>query len=196
MKVTDRFLKYTTFDTQSCDKSQTTPSTPGQRVFAGYLVEELKSIGLQDVLIDDNAYIMATLPANVPQSDTPVIGFIAHLDTSPDMPGKNVKAHIVDYSGGDIVLNQAMNIVLSPRTFPERRYNQVPLLRSNPGGFQGSWPYRTYPAAKIIISFYKSKKIHNPDRDSRLVESVVSFLKNVMGICHGDGGIMSRGRRN
>lgn len=119
MKVTDRFLKYTAFDTQSCEESLTTPSTPGQRVFAGYLCEELKSIGLQDVSIDDNAYIMATLPANTTQTDTPVIGFIAHLDTSPDMSGKNVKTRIVDYYGGDIVLNQDMNTVLSPRIFPE-----------------------------------------------------------------------------
>ena len=119
MKITDRFLKYTLFDTQSCEESETTPSTPGQRVFAGYLFEELKSIGLQDVSIDENAYIMATLPANDSQTDTPVIGFIAHMDTSPDMSGKNVKARIIDYDGGNIVLNQETNTVLSPCIFPE-----------------------------------------------------------------------------
>ena len=119
MSIVDRFIKYSRFDTQSCDESQSVPSTSGQRVFAGYLGEELKSIGLQDVTIDDNAYIMATLPANDSHPDTPVIGFIAHLDTSPDMTGKNVKACTIDYSGGDIVLNQEMNIVLSPQIFPE-----------------------------------------------------------------------------
>ncbi|MDR2234274.1 MAG: peptidase T [Tannerella sp.] len=119
MNISDRFIKYTTFDTQSCDESSTTPSTAGQRVFAGYLVEELKSIGLQDVTIDDNAYVMATLPANDSRPDTPVVGFIAHIDTSPDMTGKDVKACIVDYCGGDIVLNREMDIVLSPGVFPE-----------------------------------------------------------------------------
>ena len=119
MNIVARFLKYTAFDTQSCEESQTTPSTTGQRVFAGYLCEELKSIGLQDVTIDENAYIMATLPANDPQHDAPVIGFIAHLDTSPDMTGKNVKARIVDYDGGDIVLNKETNTILSPQIFSE-----------------------------------------------------------------------------
>ena len=119
MKVVDRFLKYTTFDTQSCEESQTTPSTTMQRVFAGYLFEELLSIGLHDVSLDNNAYVMATLPANDSQTETPVIGFIAHLDTSPDMSGKNVKARIVDYDGGDIVLNQETNTVLSSCIFPE-----------------------------------------------------------------------------
>jgi len=119
MKVTDRFLKYIKFDTQSCEESQTTPSTPGQQIFAGYLFEELLSIGLQDVSLDENAYIMATLPANDLQTDMPVIGFIAHLDTSPDMSGKNIKSHIIDYKSGDIALNPETNTVLSPLTFPE-----------------------------------------------------------------------------
>ena len=119
MKVTDRFLKYTAFDTQSSEESETKPSTIGQRVFSEYLFEELKSIGLQDVTIDENAYIMATLPANDTQPDTSVIGFIAHLDTSPDMSGKNVNARMVDYNGGDVVLNHETNTVLSPRLFPE-----------------------------------------------------------------------------
>ena len=119
LKVVDRFIKYTSFDTQSSENSHTTPSTPGQRIFAGYLFEELGSIGLQDITIDDNAYVMATLPANTTRTDTPTIGFIAHLDTSPDMPGKHVNAHIVHYSGGDIVLNPDTNTLLSPRIFPE-----------------------------------------------------------------------------
>ena len=119
LKVVDRFIQYTSFDTQSCENSQTTPSTPGQRIFAEHLFEELKSIGLQDVSIDENAYIMATLPANDTQQDTPVIGFIAHLDTSPDIDGKNTKARIVDYYGGYIVLNSDRETVLSPHLFPE-----------------------------------------------------------------------------
>ena len=129
LKIVDRFLKYTLFDTQSCEDSQTTPSTSGQRVFAGYLFEELQSIGLQDVSIDENAYVMATLPATDPQQDTPVIGFIAHLDTSPDMSGENVKARIVDYNGGDIVLNPETNAILSPHIFPElTNYSGQPLI--------------------------------------------------------------------
>lgn len=118
MTVTDRFLKYVTFDTQSSESTGTTPSTPGQRVFAEALVKELEEIGLKDITLDENSYLMATLPANT-LKPVPTIGFIAHLDTSPDMSGKNVKPRILYYSGGDIVLSAEDNVVLSPKMFPE-----------------------------------------------------------------------------
>lgn len=118
MTVTDRFLRYVTFDTQSSETSGTTPSTPGQRVFAEALVEELQAIGLEDISLDENSYLMATLPANT-DKELPTIGFIAHLDTSPDASGKDVKPRIVRYEGGDIVLNEAQKIVLAPAMFPE-----------------------------------------------------------------------------
>lgn len=118
MTVTDRFLRYVTFDTQSSETSGTTPSTPGQRVFAEALVEELQAIGLEDISLDENSYLMATLPANT-DKELPTIGFIAHLDTSPDASGKDVKPRVVRYEGGDIVLNEAQKIVLAPAMFPE-----------------------------------------------------------------------------
>jgi len=118
-KLIDRFLKYVTFETTSDEVSGVTPSTPGQMVLAKYLKEELESLGLQEVFLDDNGYLYATLPANIDKK-VPVVGFIAHMDTAPDMSGKDVTPRIVEkYDGGDIVLNAAENIVLSPSQFPE-----------------------------------------------------------------------------
>ena len=121
MNPLDLFLKYVTFDTQSDESSDTMPSTEGQLVLAREIVKQLQEIGLRDISLDDNGYIMATLPANIsePAANIPVIGFIAHLDTSPDMSGHNVKPRIVEYKGGDIVLNEEQQIVLSPSMFPE-----------------------------------------------------------------------------
>ena len=117
MTVTERFLNYTAFDTQSSEASTSTPSTPAQMVFARHLAEELKREGLHDVVLDDRGYIYATLPANTP-CNCPTIGFIAHYDTSPDCSGKDVKPRIVEhYDGGDIALCQGMT--LSPKVFPE-----------------------------------------------------------------------------
>ena len=118
MSVVERFLRYIRFDTQSSETSGTTPSTPGQRVFAEALVKELQELGLEEIELDEKSYLMATLPANT-EKNIPVIGFIAHLDTSPDTSGKNVSPRIVSYQGGDIVLNESENIVLSPAKFPE-----------------------------------------------------------------------------
>ena len=118
MTVTDRFLKYVTFDTESSETTGVTPSTPGQRVFAEALVKELEEIGLEDITLDDKSYLMATLPANTAK-EVPTIGFIAHLDTSPDMSGKDVEPRIVSYEGGDIVLCAEESVVLSPLMFPE-----------------------------------------------------------------------------
>lgn len=119
MTITDRFLRYAAFDTQSDEAARTMPSTPGQMRFAESLTHELKALGLHDVSLDANGYVMATLPANTRRTDVPVIGFIAHMDTSPDMSGRDVKPRIVTYTGGDIVLNEQLGIVLSPDVFPE-----------------------------------------------------------------------------
>jgi tripeptide aminopeptidase len=117
--IIDRFISYATIDTESDPDSTTTPSTKKQWDLANKLVEELRSIGMQEVTIDDNAYIMATLPSNV-DHEVPVIGFIAHFDTSPDFTGANVKPQVIDnYGGGDIVLNSENNIVLSPAYFED-----------------------------------------------------------------------------
>ena len=119
MNLIDRFLEYVKFDTQSDELTGLTPSTPGQMIFAQHLKEELEALGLQEITLDDNGYLMATLPANT-SADVPTVGFIAHLDTSPDMSGRHVSPRIVEkYPGGDIVLNEATGTVLSPNDFPE-----------------------------------------------------------------------------
>ena len=117
--VTDRFLSYVKIDTQSDESSQSCPSSEKQWDLARKLVKELEEIGMEDITIDDHAYIMATLPSNIDKK-VPVIGFISHMDTSPDMSGKNVNPRIIkNYDGGDIELNKDLNMVLSPKDFPE-----------------------------------------------------------------------------
>ena len=119
MTVIDRFLKYVSFDTQSDESTGVTPSTPKQMVFAQYLKSELEALGLEDISLDENGYLFATLPANV-KRDIPTIGFISHMDTSPDMSGKDVKPRIVSgYDGTDIALCAEEGIILSPKQFPE-----------------------------------------------------------------------------
>ena len=120
MTITERFLNYTKFDTQSAEESQTVPSTSKQLIFARYLKEEMEREGLQEVEMDEKGYLYATLPANLADSDEPVptIGFISHYDTSPDCSGADIKPRIVEhYDGGDILLSEG--IVLSPKKFPE-----------------------------------------------------------------------------
>ena len=117
--IINRFISYVVIDTQSDPNSDTTPSTKKQWDLANELVKELKNIGMEDVSIDDNAYIMATLPSNV-EHQVPVIGFISHFDTSPDFSGTNVKPKIVEnYNGKDIVLNAEKEIILSPDYFED-----------------------------------------------------------------------------
>ncbi|MDR2854136.1 MAG: peptidase T [Prevotellaceae bacterium] len=119
MNIVDRFLKYVSFQTTSDENTNMTPSTPNQLIFAKYLADELKQIGLQEVDLDKNGYVMATLPANTDKK-IPTLGFIAHIDTSPDASGKNVKPRIVkDYDGGDILLNEDKVIVLETALYPE-----------------------------------------------------------------------------
>lgn len=117
--VLDRFLKYVSFDTESAPGADCFPSTAKQKVFAQYLVEELKGIGIADAAMDEFGYVTGTLQSNV-DFDVPVFGFISHMDTSPDMPGNNIKPQVIkNYDGGDIVLNKELGIVLSPKNFPK-----------------------------------------------------------------------------
>ncbi|MCR8643234.1 peptidase T [Paenibacillus sp. N1-5-1-14] len=118
-ELMERFISYAKVDTQSSDESETCPSTPGQLAFANQLVEELKQIGMEEVTIDENGYVMATLLSNTDR-DVTTIGFLAHVDTATDFTGANVNPQVIEsYEGGDIVLNQELNVVLSPKSFPE-----------------------------------------------------------------------------
>ena len=117
-KITKRFLNYVKFDTTADPNNFTCPSTKGQRVFASYLVEELKKLGLEDANVDENSYVMATLKGNTEGVDT--IGFISHLDTAPDITGKDVKPRVItNYNGEDIVLNEELNIIIYIKDYPE-----------------------------------------------------------------------------
>lgn len=119
MALVERFLRYVSFDTQSSEETRITPSTPGQMVFAKYLKSELESLGLEEITLDEHGYLFATLPANT-DKEIPTIGFIAHMDTSPDMSGKDVTPRIVEnYNGSEIVLDAEERVVLSPAQFPE-----------------------------------------------------------------------------
>ncbi|MEW5322267.1 peptidase T [Geobacillus thermoleovorans] len=118
-ELIERFIRCVKVNTQSDPNSHTCPSTQGQWELARMLVEELKAIGMEDVTIDDNGYVMATLPANT-DKNVPVIGFLAHMDTAPEFTGANVNPQIIEqYDGGDIVLNKEQGIILSPNDFPE-----------------------------------------------------------------------------
>jgi tripeptide aminopeptidase len=116
-KIADRFIRYAKINTRSDENSKTCPSTPGQTVLANLLADEMKEIGIQDVSVDETGYVMGTLPANITK-EVPVIGFLAHLDTSPDSKSENVNPQIVDHTGKTIKLNSQENILLSPLEFP------------------------------------------------------------------------------
>ncbi|MCY8463483.1 peptidase T [Bacillus atrophaeus] len=118
-EIIERFTTYVKVDTQSNENNDTCPSTPGQLTLANMLVEELKSIGMEEAAIDENGYVMATLPSNT-EKNVPTIGFLAHVDTATDFTGKHVNPQIVeDYDGKDIVLNEELQVILSPDQFPE-----------------------------------------------------------------------------
>lgn len=118
-EIIERFTSYVKVDTQSNENSETCPSTDGQLTLANMLVEELKVIGMEEVTIDENGYVMATLPANT-DKDVPTIGFLAHVDTATDFTGKNVNPQIVEnFDGNEIILNKELTIILSPADFPE-----------------------------------------------------------------------------
>lgn len=117
--IIKRFTTYVKMDTQSNEDSETTPSTPGQLELANLLVNELNEIGMQEVTIDENGYVFATLPSNT-DKEVPTIGFLAHLDTATDFTGKHVNPQLIEnFDGNDIVLNSERNVVLSGKEFPE-----------------------------------------------------------------------------
>lgn len=119
MTVTDRFFEFIKFDTQSDEETNLTPSTPGQMTFARHLKTVVEEMGLEDITLDDNGYLMATLPANTDKA-LPTVGFIAHMDTAPDMSGRHVNARVIpQYDGTTITLNEKLNIQMSPDEFPE-----------------------------------------------------------------------------
>lgn len=116
-EIIERFTTYVQVDTQSNEGSETCPSTPGQLTLANMLVKELTAIGMEEVTIDENGYVMATIFANT-EKQVPTIGFLAHIDTATDFTGKNVKPQLVEnYDGNDLILNEAAKIVLSPKDF-------------------------------------------------------------------------------
>ena len=116
--VIEKFLRYVSYDTQSKDEQPRIPSTEKQRVLADVLAEELKAMGAENVSVSQESYVYATIPATT-NKNVPVLGLIAHMDTSPDASGKDVKPRIVEnYDGGTIVLNQEKNITLSPADYP------------------------------------------------------------------------------
>ncbi|WPC39320.1 peptidase T [Clostridium sp. JS66] len=117
--VVEKFINYISFDTRSNEEVENVPTTSGQLVLAKALVKELEEIGMKEVSVDENGYVMATLPSNTTK-EIPTIGFIAHMDTSPEISGKNINPKFVeDYDGKDIVLNEEKNVILSPKDFPE-----------------------------------------------------------------------------
>lgn len=119
-EIIERFTSYVKVDTQSDESNESCPSTPGQLTLANMLADELKSIGMKEVTIDENGYVMATLPSNTNKKDVPTIGFLAHIDTATDFTGKNVNPQMIEsYDGRDIVLNEKLNVILSPEQFPE-----------------------------------------------------------------------------
>ncbi len=130
--IINRFISYVTIDTESDPESNTTPSTKKQWDLANKLVEDLKDIGLEDISIDEHAYIMATLPSNIDQK-VPTIGFISHFDTSPDFTGANVNPQIIEnYDGKDIILNASENIILSPDYFEDlKQYKGQTLITTD-----------------------------------------------------------------
>ena len=121
MNVTERFLKYVAFDTQSDENSESCPSTAKQKELGAFLVEDMKAIGIADARMDEYGYVYGSVPGTV---EAPVIGLIAHMDTSPDCSGKDVKPRIVDYKGGDLVLNEAEKIVMKVKDFPSLKWNE------------------------------------------------------------------------
>ena len=124
MTVVERFLKYVSFDTRSDENSQTMPSTPKQKILGAALAEEMQALGLQGVSMDENGYVFGFLPATEGYEDRPVLGFLSHMDTSPDVSGENVKPQIVSYQGGDIPLKNGDVIALDSFPFLSKYVGQ------------------------------------------------------------------------
>ena len=118
MRAYERLLHYVSFGTQSDHTSETVPSTASQKVLAADLVEEMKKIGIADAFVDDKGYVYGSIPATKGKEDKPVIGFIAHMDTAEDASGDNIRAKVVEYNGGDILLNEEKQIYLTEKEYP------------------------------------------------------------------------------
>jgi len=171
-KIIDRFISYVTIDTESDPNSDTTPSTAKQWDLANKLVDELKAMGMQDVTIDENAYIMATLPSNV-EHEVPTIGFVSHFDTTPDFTGKDVKPQIIEnYDGKDIVLNKEQNIVLSPNYFEDLLLYKGQTLITTDGSQIGELEYENFNAAGAKITF-KGKSVHPGYAKGKMINSML-----------------------
>ena len=191
MTLVERFLKYVSFDTQSNEESGVTPSTSGQMVFAKYLKKELEALGLEEITLDENGYLFATLPANTDKS-VPVVGFIAHMDTSPDMSGKDVSPRIVEnYDGKDIVLCEEGKVVLSPAQFPELLDHKgedlivtngktllgaddkagIAEIVSMDGGEVGELEFENFNAASAKIVF-KGRNVHPGYAKHKMINSI------------------------
>lgn len=130
--LTDRLIRYAKINTQSNPESETTPTTQGQLVLAELLTKELNEIGMEEVHMDENGYVMASLPANT-DTEVPTIGFMAHVDTATDFTGENVNPQVwLDYDGNDLLLNEAKHIVMSVKEYPElKRYIEHTLITSD-----------------------------------------------------------------
>lgn len=120
MTVSQRFLNYVSFDTQSDDRSESCPSTPKQKLLGAYLVEEMLSMGIADAYMDENGYVYGTVKGS---ETSPVIGLIAHMDTAPDCSGANIQARIVEYTGEDVLLNEAKDIYLKASDYPALKHH-------------------------------------------------------------------------
>ncbi|MBQ2019786.1 MAG: peptidase T, partial [Rikenellaceae bacterium] len=121
MELKERFLKYVSYDTQSSEDSTTFPSTDKQKVLLADLAEEMRSLGMTEVTMDEYGYVMGTIPASKGKESAPVIGFISHVDTAPDMSGKDVKPQVIEcYEGGDIKLND--QLTMRVEDFPELNF--------------------------------------------------------------------------
>lgn len=118
MRAHERLLHYVSFGTQSNHESKTIPSTESQKVLGAALVVEMKALGIEDAFMDDKGYVYGTIPATPGKENKPVIGLIAHMDTAEDASGDNIQAKIVEYQGGDILLNEEKNILMTEKEYP------------------------------------------------------------------------------
>ena len=135
MRAYERLIRYVAVYTTSDESFECCPSTPRQLDLANMLADELKALGVADARVDENGYVYGSIPATAGYEDKPVIGFIAHMDTSPDCSGENIKAAVKLYEGGDLLLNEAEKIFLSPKDFPSLERNIGKLKKRYPEGF-------------------------------------------------------------
>ena len=178
MELKDRFLKYVSFDTQSDESSETFPSTAKQRVLLDYLAEEMKTLGLTEVTVDKYGYAMGTIPATPGCEKAPVIGFIAHVDTAPDMSGADVKPHVIEnYDGKDIRLNAGVTMKVAD--FPELSFFKGHTLIHTDGttllgaddGFEGELEYENFNAASAKIEI-QGRNVHPGYAKDKMINAI------------------------